>query len=168
MISTIITRVMELAPCAVLDIGPGHGKYGLLMREYLGRDATLIAVEPWPQALLCADVYDDVIVNSFPSRVWVPPTGYDLVLLIDVLEHYEWVDGLQALDAALQLAPVLLSTPHRPCIQGSVGGNVFEAHCSAWTLEMLQMLASVHVELVAEHSEQLICLLTPVSVREAA
>lgn len=58
--------------------------------------------------------------------------SYDLVLMVDVLEHYEDEAGEEALEVALKLAPkVLISTPvGYP--QGPSHGNVHETHRSDW------------------------------------
>jgi 2-polyprenyl-3-methyl-5-hydroxy-6-metoxy-1,4-benzoquinol methylase len=59
---------------------------------------------------------------------------YDLVLMIDVLEHFDRDDGFASLRKATSVgAEVLISTPRRPRPQGAVKGNPFERHRSRWT-----------------------------------
>lgn len=154
-ISTLLLEILRVPPTRVLDVGPGHGKYGFLCREYLSELEALDCYEPWTRPMFCQAIYDHVHVAAFPPPAYgngLPE--YDLVLMIDVLEHYAWQDGITALLEALRIAPaVLVSTPHRPAEQGSVGGNIFEQHVSQWAYEMLEGVGACM--LVAEHPEQL-------------
>lgn len=141
-ISTIVAALVELQPRRVLDVGPGYGKYGVLCQEYLGPILErLDAAEPWPQGMMqsLVHMYNSVYGEPFPGPLgkdgWVP---YDLVLMVDVLEHYTEIEGHEALRVALDVAPVvLLATPRNPEKQGAVSGNPWERHRSRWTVPML-------------------------------
>lgn len=159
-ISPIVVELQRLRPSRVLDVGPGYGKYGWLCREYLGPILTqLDAAEPWPQGMfgVAPALYDRVFPEPFPGqRAWEP---YDLILLVDVLEHYEHEDGLRALDVALSLATnVLISTPRLVLPQGQVDGNPWEEHKSQWTAQLLAERATVGQ--LVHHPYQLIVTLS--------
>lgn len=121
-------------PPAVLDVGPGMGKYGVLAREHLN-PALLDALEVWedyrsrfPWTGL---LYDHLLVGDMRSfRSWA---AYDLVLLIDVIEHVPLQEGIEVLHRIADAgAMALVSTPrHYP--QGPELGNPHEAHLSEWT-----------------------------------
>ncbi len=161
-ISPIIGALQELRPTSVLDVGPGYGKYGMLIREYLGPILRRVdAYEPWPQGMMPAlrSMYDEVFPEAFPSSSNDLP--YDLVLMVDVVEHYTERDGRLALIAALELAPhVLISTPRRVHPQGQVDGNPWEEHKSQWTAHSIERASECKTMVVYPHPQQIIALLS--------
>lgn len=147
-VTPIIWECMDLAPTSVLDIGAGYGKYGWLLREYIDDfrgNVTIDAVEFWPEYMNrsgAGAVYDRVFPGAWPVRV---DRRYDLVLMIDVLEHFEDEAGAKALEAALAVSDrVLVSTP-LGFAQGPVDGNELEAHRSEWPIRKLAGFGDVHV-----------------------
>jgi hypothetical protein len=161
LLSPIVNLVMKLRPASVLDVGCGAGKWGVLVREYLdwwGEGATgarrtrIDAVEIHEPYIgpLHAAVYDhlnigdvcDFFVESELSQAhgcWCPmiPCGllnvYDLILCLDVIEHFTREQGLRFLEAAARRCRTLLvSTPQAPSPQGAVFGNEHERHVSRW------------------------------------
>ena len=130
-----IPRVVEVLirerPVRVLDVGAGYGKYGVLAREYAG--ATLVdaadAVAPrYP-------VYDHVYLGDLRKLERVLPpeaTGYDLALLIDVIEHFEKEEGFSVLEQLTKRArKVLVATPLGFRAQ-EIPGMPYETHRSGW------------------------------------
>ncbi len=58
---------------------------------------------------------------------------YDLVLLIDVLEHFSKIDGKSLLNKIAEKNKVILiSTPKNPTVQTQAFGNIYETHRSRW------------------------------------
>ena len=57
--------------------------------------------------------------------------------MMDVLEHFTVVDGVNALTKAFQYAPVVLLATPIAFEQGEVNGNPFEAHLSEWSPQLL-------------------------------
>ena len=69
-------------------------------------------------------------------------SNYDLILLIDVLEHFEKHQGEVLLHKILRKNDgVLISTPKKPSSQKDAFGNVYETHRSMWTKSNLSSLA---------------------------
>ncbi len=127
----IVGISVELNPKRVLEIGPGHGKYGCLLMEYTSATVDAVEVfEPYVRDFKLKAKYDRVTVgNGLEADL----SGYDLVLLIDVIEHWEKPDGLAFLRRATEGgATVLVSTPRGFFPQGAVNGNEWETHRSAW------------------------------------
>ena len=137
--------IMALKPMKVLDVGTGFGKYGVLCREYLdlwdGRqkyDFTrrIDGVEVFQGYItpLHKYVYDNIYNDNIVTLIEKMEMGYDLVLLIDVLEHFEKDQGRSLLDTLLaKNTGILVCTPKRPSAQNDAFGNTFETHKSAWT-----------------------------------
>jgi len=79
------------------------------------------------------DVYTAVHVENFTEAMY---GGYDLVLLIDSLEHVEKSEGLALLNGLRQRNKnVLVSCPFGTNYheQGAANGNELERHKAHWT-----------------------------------
>ena len=101
--------IIALKPLKVLDVGTGFGKYGALCREYLdlwdGRQkyefATQIdGVEVFKEYItpLHHFVYNNIYNDNIIAVIRKLEMGYDLVLLLDVLEHFDKEEGKFLLD----------------------------------------------------------------------
>ncbi len=120
--------IEQIAPQTVLDIGPGSGAYGRIVRD-VAADANLIGVEAWEPYIdefgLRA-IYDDVLVmDARELNDW----SSDLVIFGDVLEHMSEEDArLLWAKAASASGKVLMSIPiiHYP--QCAEHGNPYEVH----------------------------------------
>jgi hypothetical protein len=144
--------VMALKPMKVLDVGTGFGKYGVLCREYLdlwdGRQKyeftrQIDGVEAFRGYItpLHEYVYNNLYEDNIMILMEKMEMGYDLVLLIDVLEHFEKDEGRLLLNMLLaKNTGVLVCTPKRPSPQKDAFGNIFETHRTSWTRsELLQV-----------------------------
>lgn len=123
-----------LAPKTILDIGPGNGKFGLLMREYLHYDIErLDCIEAEPtyierfRWLHC--IYDNVYQGDALDMTEEELAPYELVMMHDVIEHMEKKAALRLLDrirgAVTILTPEKFFTQHVP-------GVPSEDHVSHW------------------------------------
>jgi len=141
----IVRTMARLEPRRMLDVGPGYGKYGFLFRERVDDFR-------WERVLHGVDVFADYLERSRMSglydRLFIGHfleveivELYDLVLMVDVLEHFSDSEGERALEKALSLAPrVLVSTP-LSYEQGPMYGNRHEAHLSEWPAARLDQFA---------------------------
>jgi hypothetical protein len=155
-ISTIVRFIMHLNPKSILDIGVGFGKYGMLSREYLevwghesnyGRFTRRIdGIEAFPEYLtpLHKYVYDHIYPGNALKVVDTLEISYDLVIMVDVLEHFSKKEG-KALIAKLlkKHRGVLISTPKEFLEQHDTFENEFETHRSHWSCSDLASLGSV-------------------------
>ena len=130
----IIHLCWEVQPARILDVGPGWGKYGLLLREYVNPKATIDAVEMEPSYITprLEAIYDTVYkcdVRDFGEGTL--ETWYDLVLMVDVIEHLTKEDGL----ALLERIPghVVVCTPSEFFQNPDTVPS--EVHRSLWTPE---------------------------------
>ena len=128
-------------PIRVVDVGPGHGKYGVLVREYVDADAEVVAIEAWQPyvddfRLDC--FYDDVIVADVlgaldaADGIFSRLAAADVVLMVDVIEHLPKEDALTLLD----MIPgwVVVCTP-RDYFANPADLPHTEAHISHWTAD---------------------------------
>lgn len=143
----IITALRSLDFSSVLDVGCGYGKYGFLIREYIDHFEYKIAIDAIEadfddEAYQVIDtIYDDLYEGDFlGTPIFIgdhaPQREYwDLILMIDVIEHFTKEDGLTAIDEALNIGKrILISTPREPAEQ-HIEGKPYEDHLSKWTIK---------------------------------
>jgi len=148
-----------LQPTRILDVGFGFGEYGLLPREYLdiygAPNRPHACSPPWRTTIDgiegCADyvqdlqraIYDHIYIgDALDVLRGMADSAYDLVLIVDMLEHL----GAEAARGLLREATrvgtdVLLATPSRFTPQGAAWGNDLEAHRSYWRPRDLKSVA---------------------------
>ena len=142
-LSAALEHVVRLRPSSVLDIGAGFGKWGYLVREALdfmpgrsepkdfqvkidGIDA-LRAESPLHDWVYSSFREADVLACASELR------GYDLVIIGDVIEHFEKDDGLRLLRVLLaDNRNVLVLTPSFFFDQ-EMPGRPYETHRSLWS-----------------------------------
>lgn len=171
----------QLRPASVLDVGVGFGKYGYLFREYLdiwdmervpdygkerwrtridGVEATRDYLTPLHEFL-----YDDIHVGDVLTLA-DQLDCYDVIVMGDVLEHFEKEAGLALLDKlyARTNKCLILTFPARVAINHDVLGNAFEAHRSRWRRKDFRRFPQVDYKLV-EHYTALVAITKPPQLR---
>jgi SAM-dependent methyltransferase len=151
-ISKIMDLVIGLKPNSVLDIGAGFGKYGILCREYLelwdGRQVygeftrRIDAIEAFEEYItpIHKFVYNHVYVDDVLEIIDRLDFSYDLVLLVDVLEHFDKDKGTLLVRKILaKNRGVIISTPKKVSNQIDAFGNEYEIHRSQWTQKELSL-----------------------------
>jgi len=139
-IGLVVEILMKVGPKSILDIGVGYGKYGMLAREYLDyahfrkREILIDGIEGFDEYIQEGQrfYYDHIFIGD--ARTILPSAGqYEMILLLDTLEHLTKEDGLQIMKACQSKAKyVLVATPHDIGVQGAVYGNEFERHLFQW------------------------------------
>lgn len=159
-ISPILFQVVKMNPKSILDIGCGLGIYGALCRAYLEGDnlydranLTWNKKENWKTKIDCIEgfqkyitdlhifIYNEIfisdakkIVDSFANKT------YDLVLAIDIIEHFKKVDGISFIKTLQRIGKnVIIATPSQ-FVEQVVPENPLENHISFWKKEELQSL----------------------------
>ena len=148
-IETVLNIVRKINPQRVLDIGIGFGKYGFLLREYLelwdGRNVyndwkrTIDGIEIHsPYVTLLQDmIYDSIYEDdalTVLDELYNTKEKYDLILLIDVIEHFNKSDGEKLINKCkLNSKNIIVVTPKVVSNQGVVFDNMNETHLSQWT-----------------------------------
>lgn len=164
-ISDIVELIVAADPGSVLDVGVGFGTYGVLAREYLelldGRAVyddwrrRIDGIEIFPAYLtdLHRTVYDTIFEGDAREILpTLPRQAYDLVLLIDVIEHFDRAAGRQVLGECLRVGRnVIVSTPLEFFTQDGFG-NPHEEHRSHWSRRDLEAPGLPSVFLPETHS----------------
>ena len=136
----VIEDILKVKPKTVLEIGIGMGKYGALMMEYL--QVWDHYFEAWMSRPLVMDGIE--IFPLYRNPLWglyrevhignaldvLPSLGqYDMILMVDVLEHFTKADGNRLLQMCSEHANhivVAMPTEFAPTV--TVWGNAHEVH----------------------------------------
>jgi SAM-dependent methyltransferase len=145
-IETIVRILQAADPQSVLDIGVGFGKYGFLMREYLEVWSGTGEYGQWQRRLegveafekyvtpLHRYIYDRLHIGNALDVLPRLSGSFDLVLLIDVIEHFSYADGERLLAECERVGrTVLIASPRLFFEQEAVFDNPYEQHRSHWS-----------------------------------
>jgi hypothetical protein len=129
----LVEQIPQADRRSVLDVGPGFGKYERLLREYLNNPPDRIdAIEAWPEYVVRHGLdarYDDVMVGNVCEIAQGRLDSYDLVLMVDVIEHIDKTAARFLLDRIPGW--VVICTPVEFFSNGP-GLPPTEEHVSAW------------------------------------
>lgn len=116
---TLCRVVAELRPRAVLDVGCGEG-YMLDALRRSGLGASLSGVDTSADAIAVARARlgDGVRLEVADARGLVGLDGFDVVLMLEVLEHLDDPDRMLDVLADGVRGHVVLSVPHEPLFRG--------------------------------------------------
>lgn len=161
---------------SVLDIGIGWGKFGILCREYLSSnyDAMKTDEDDWEFRLDGVEICQNYIMKYIHAlythvwpidvrdfcnepEVWIHPWSWDLVLMIDVLEHISKEDGHKVLQTLLEYTRwLVISVPTKLIPQNVKVYHPQEQHLCCWQLEDLDPYA---IDEVIENDWNLLVIL---------
>jgi len=119
-----------------LDIGPGAGKYGKMIRSVFP-DARIEAVEvnnTYIQEFNLTEIYDNILNENIGGFIEAHPDyKADLVIIGDCIEHLRKSVGVDLINYFLYRSKKsIVVFPHK-YVQYSWQGNVNEAHISVWS-----------------------------------
>lgn len=122
-------------PFSVLDVGPGRGKYGYLIPEYVDPAAEVDAIEahePYIKQFGLERIYREVIAGDVleAEASWL--NSYDAVLMVDVIEHMEKGPALELLERIT--VSMTIATP-RDFFENPAHLPATEAHRSHWSVD---------------------------------
>lgn len=145
-LNEIVELIVLVNPRSILDVGVGFGKYGFLSREYLdlrdGREElgdwkrSIDGIEAFKGYLTPVHdyIYDHIYVGNAVEILPTLEKNYDLILLIDILEHLNRNEGIKILrESEKRGRNIIVSTPKSIASQKSSFRNPFEVHRSQWT-----------------------------------
>jgi hypothetical protein len=155
-ITTIVEYIEKVNPRSILDVGIGMGQYGFLSRMNLeninlfninGNQAMQKNKKEWHVRIDGIEGYPiyitpvhDYCYNKIMigDALTLLPTlhdkSYELILAIDILEHFHKEDGVNFLSELKRISSnaILISTP-KEFIHQNIEANPFENHRSVWS-----------------------------------
>ena len=111
----------------MLDVGPGAGTYGVMLRDHYAIDGLEIH-EPYVQKFDLKSIYRNVIIGNVLAFDFI---GHDYIIMGDILEHipkYEAINLVAKINSAGKKC--LIAVPYL-YEQGEYDGNVYEIHHQA-------------------------------------
>ena len=160
-LSTIVGFAEKLHPRSVLDVGTGMGQYGFLLRNNLEsvnlfeiqgdqgrqRDRSqwqirIDGIEGFREYLTPVHHYaytNLLIGNALDLLPNIPTASYELVLAIDILEHFTIEDAASFINECKRVCSgaFLISTP-KEFIEQDIPANPLENHRSFWSEDDLK------------------------------
>lgn len=148
-IPAIVHVLQKLSPKSVLDIGKGFGKYGFLIHEYIGIDVQkrpnpeltmaqqssvkIDAIEVDKDLLLphLSQFYNEVFAGDV-FEIYKSLPQYDLILMIDVIEHLDKENAIAMLKYFLSKNSILLIATPVSFFKQELYQSEFEHHISHW------------------------------------
>ena len=145
-ISYCIEVIRDISPKSILDIGVGFGRWGILSREFLEVWDGKVDPKSWDILIDGVEIFPDTIKDyhhAFYNNVFITDAAvyvkemnknYDLIILGDVLEHFEKNAAEKLLRECLDKSEyVLLNIPIGNYWKQEAGyGNIHEQHLSFW------------------------------------
>jgi spermidine synthase len=127
--------IRQLKPRTVLDIGPGAGKYGNMVKA-IDKNIKIEAVEidrSYVKKFKLDTVYDKIHIK--PVQKFIDShheSEYDLIIFGDVIEHLKKSEGVDALNFFVYRSKnIIVQWPHA-YLQNAWEGHVHESHISVW------------------------------------
>ena len=153
-IPVIVKTVKKLKPDSILDVGCGFGKYGFLFREQLdiiedqfsNLENYIISRANWRRRIDGVEVFKNYICDIqryIYSNIYIGNivdlidelNNYDVILLADIIEHFEKEEGINLLDKLYDKVNklIIITTPPFEYEQDKIFNNEFEKHRSVWS-----------------------------------
>jgi hypothetical protein len=156
---SLVSYLNTVRPESILDVGLGNGKLGFIARDYL--DVMLgerYHQSQWKLQLDGIEVFGDYIQEhqrAIYNDIFIGDAfdvidgldQYDMIMMGDVLEHFDKQKGLEFMEKCFihaRTAVSLFIPLGDGWSQGGIYGNPYEAHQSAWQLDELLPLCSQH------------------------
>ncbi len=147
-LNEIVDLIALTNPVKVLDIGVGFGKYGFLAREYLELWKDGGEYQKWEKQIDGIEafepyitpvhkfIYNNIFIGNALDILPSLQDKYDLILMIDVFEHFTFEEGRRLLGECRKKGKnILISVPIAMSAQEAIYGNPFEKHKYAWKRE---------------------------------
>lgn len=168
-ISPVCTKILDTKPERVLDIGIGYGKWGTLTREYTDIWWWRFYKEEWKVTIDGIEVFE-----RYRSHNWnaynnihigkaedilslMPADHYDLITMMECLEHIEKPAAIKTLSHIMRLAPKAIVS-YTNTHQKDVRDNEHEDHVSQWEKSELEVFGNI--ETLYEDSDGAVLFLT--------
>jgi hypothetical protein len=120
---------------SVMDIGPGEGKYGQMLRR-VQPTAKRIAVElesEYVEKFKLGDLYDEVRIHDAAALLEDVDQVFDAVIVGDSIEHMRKSVGLDLLNFLVYRSRIIMVKFPLQMLQNSWQGHKSEAHVSVWS-----------------------------------
>jgi len=119
----------------VVDIGPGEGKYGRMLRR-VRPDIKLIGVELDPsyvEEYRLRELYDEIWIMNAAELMNELDRAFDALIFGDSLEHMRKSAGVDLLNFLVYRCKIIMVKFPLQMLQNAWEGHASEAHLSVWS-----------------------------------
>jgi hypothetical protein len=168
-INEIVDLIILANPEKLLDIGVGFGKFGFLAREYLELWSENSDYHTWKRQIDGIEafepyitpahryIYNSIFTGNALEIIPELKDHYDLILMIDVFEHFTFEEGWKLLgECRKKSRNILISVPLDMSEQDDVFGNLFETHKYPWQKKDFRTISDTYF---LPNIKSLICLI---------
>ena len=137
-----VWRCLDKEAKSILDVGCGKGRpMAFLNRQHAFFAVGIDVFRPYLLEAEALTAYD-ALVQGDVRRLPFRPRSFDIVLLIEILEHLERADGLALIKVMEQIArrQVVISTPVGEHEQHEFDSNPWQEHRHIWEPQELRAL----------------------------
>lgn len=156
-ISPIMAEIVHLNPRSILDVGCGLGVYGMLCRIHLDlyHDPEfykkLNGSQPWHTRIEGVEgcgvytpfipgwaydhIYTDNALDIIPT---LPDGGYDLILILAMIEHLSREEGVVLLNHLKRIGKAIILSVPKNWQEQEIPDYPLETHRSHWTEQDLR------------------------------
>lgn len=137
-ILTLINKTVSsknLKKIEILDLGCGYGNFGKLIKKNIKIPVKITGVDIWEKYRNRRwSYYNKIVIKDIKDFLRKNKKKFDIVLLIDVLEHLDKKDGERVLKKIIKISrkAAIISTPVAKYPQKKVFGNPYEKHRYIW------------------------------------
>lgn len=138
----LLTSIFPRGKWKVLDLGCGSGIAGELLNATHEHEFTGVDIfEPYLKKCKQKGFYDKTIKADL-TKIKLQPKSYDVILLLQVLEHLDKKDSSLLLKKVSKAAKkaVIVTVPNGDCVQEEYDQNSFHIHKSTWAAGDLSKL----------------------------
>lgn len=133
--------IIQRSPKSILDVGIGFGKWGMLCREYLDIYHGRYIKAEWQIRIDGLEIfesyrtpvwelYDSITIGDLREKAELL-NQYELVLLIDVIEHLERDEG-ETVMKSIATGYIVATPVNLHSLENAAFGNEHEKHKSLW------------------------------------
>jgi SAM-dependent methyltransferase len=109
----------------VLDVGPGYGTYGNLLKPEFVNISAIEIWEPYVENFKLNNIYKEIYIGDICDFDF---SNFDYLILGDILEHIEVERAIELVNKIYNLnKKCLIAIPYM-YPQGSHEGNIYETH----------------------------------------
>ena len=112
-----------------------------------GLNVRIDAIEVFPEYIkdIHHNIYDNIYIQEAINALGeMSDQSYDLILAIDVLEHFSKEDGHRFLDELLRVGQnIIVSTPKLTFTLDALFGNPYEIHKTEWSAHELKIAPNI-------------------------
>ena len=177
-ISAIIQYIEQINPQSLLDVGTGMGQYGFLSRtnleninlfEIKGNTGKQRSKQGWRVRIDGIEAFCDYLTpvheycynnvmlgDALELLPTISDNSYEMVIAIDILEHFTKTDGILFLNQIHRIASksVVISTPKKFTEQ-EIEANPYENHRSQWGKN--ELIASGFLTVLENQESWIVC-----------